>query len=120
MRRSSSRSLGRVTALTRRVRRVRAGYVGPLRAPICCRWLGRASDILVLRGGDEPDGVLGCSLSAQARLNTCVLQKQNFLRDQSGMKKQLSTLQQLLQIMDPELYRHLEKTEGLNLFFCFR
>jgi hypothetical protein len=49
-----------------------------------------------------------------------VLQKQNFLRDQSGMKKQLSTLQQLLQVMDPELYRHFEKTEGLNLFFCFR
>jgi hypothetical protein len=36
------------------------------------------------------------------------------------MKKQLSTLQQLLQVMDPELYRHFEKTEGLNLFFCFR
>lgn len=50
----------------------------------------------------------------------CILQKQNFLRDQSGMKKQLSTLQQLLQVMDPELYRHFEKTEGLNLFFCFR
>jgi Rab-GTPase-TBC domain len=48
------------------------------------------------------------------------MQKQNFLRDQSGMKKQLSTLQQLLQVMDPELYRHFEKTEGLNLFFCFR
>ena len=50
----------------------------------------------------------------------CLFQKQNFLRDQSGMKKQLSTLQQLLQVMDPELYRHFEKTEGLNLFFCFR
>lgn len=36
------------------------------------------------------------------------------------MKKQLSTLQQLLQVMDPELYRHFEKTESLNLFFCFR
>ncbi|TFY72367.1 hypothetical protein EVG20_g605 [Dentipellis fragilis] len=46
--------------------------------------------------------------------------KQNFLRDQSGMKKQLSTLQQMIQVMDPELYRHLEKTDGLNLFFCFR
>ncbi|KAG5727673.1 GTPase-activating protein gyp7 [Termitomyces sp. T112] len=46
--------------------------------------------------------------------------KQNFLRDQSGMKKQLSTLQQLVGIMDPELYKHLEKTDGLNLFFCFR
>jgi hypothetical protein len=35
-----------------------------------------------------------------------VSQKQNFLRDQSGMKKQLSTLQQLIAVMDPELYRH--------------
>ena len=66
-------------------------------------------------------------------------QKQNFLRDQSGMKKQLLTLQQLIGTMDPELYRHLgrqpsplnffffavkplslEKADGLNLFFCFR
>ncbi|KAF8894519.1 rab-GTPase-TBC domain-containing protein [Infundibulicybe gibba] len=46
--------------------------------------------------------------------------KQNFLRDQSGMKKQLLTLQQLIAVMDPELYRHFEKTDGLNLFFCFR
>ncbi|KAG6832365.1 hypothetical protein H0H92_002633 [Tricholoma furcatifolium] len=46
--------------------------------------------------------------------------KQNFLRDQSGMKKQLLTLQQLIGAMDPELYKHLEKTDGLNLFFCFR
>jgi len=45
---------------------------------------------------------------------------QNFLRDQSGMKKQLSTLQELISMMDPELYRHFEKSEGLNLFFCFR
>lgn len=45
---------------------------------------------------------------------------QNFLRDQSGMKKQLSTLQELICVMDPDLYRHLEKTDGLNLFFCFR
>lgn len=44
----------------------------------------------------------------------------NFLRDQSGMRKQLSTLQQLIQLMDPELYAHLEKTGSLNLFFCFR
>ncbi|KAJ7273623.1 RabGAP/TBC [Mycena haematopus] len=46
--------------------------------------------------------------------------KQNFLRDQSGMKKQLLALQELIEVMDPELYRHLEKTDGLNLFFCFR
>jgi hypothetical protein len=36
------------------------------------------------------------------------------------MKKQLLTLQQLLAVMDPELYRHLEKADALNLFFCFR
>jgi TBC1 domain family member 15 len=36
-------------------------------------------------------------------------QKKNFQRDQSGMKKQLSTLQQLIAVMDPELYRHLGK-----------
>lgn len=36
------------------------------------------------------------------------------------MKKQLSMLQQLAAMMDPELYRHLEKTDSLNLFFCFR
>lgn len=40
-------------------------------------------------------------------LISMILQKQNFLRDQSGMKKQLSTLQQLISVMDPELYRHL-------------
>jgi hypothetical protein len=31
----------------------------------------------------------------------------NFLRDQSGMRRQLSTLQQLIGLMDPELYGHL-------------
>ena len=103
------------------MRRVRAGYVGPLRAPVCCRWLGRASDILVLCGGDESDGALEVFVIHLCAIELMyVLQKQNFLRDQSGMKKQLSTLQQLLQVMDPELYRHFEKTEGLNLFFCFR
>jgi hypothetical protein len=34
-------------------------------------------------------------------------QESNFLRDQSGMKRQLSTLQQLIGVMDPELYAHL-------------
>ncbi|KAK4685912.1 hypothetical protein P7C73_g4226, partial [Tremellales sp. Uapishka_1] len=48
------------------------------------------------------------------------MMESNFLRDQSGMKRQLSTLQQLIGVMDPELYAHLERTESLNLFFCFR
>ena len=50
------------SALTCSVRRVRAGYVGPLRALVCCRWFGGASDILVLRGSDESDGPLGLSV----------------------------------------------------------
>ncbi|KAG2092308.1 uncharacterized protein F5147DRAFT_822544 [Suillus discolor] len=53
-----------------------------------------------------------------AEVMNCMIQ--NLLRDQSGMKKQLSTLQELISVMDPDLYRHLEKTDGLNLFFCFR
>lgn len=47
-------------------------------------------------------------------------QKPNFYRDQSGMKRQLSALQELIALMDPQLYQHLEKTDSLNLFFCFR
>lgn len=35
------------------------------------------------------------------------------MRDQSGMKKQLSTLQQLIAVMDPELYRHFGGFERL-------
>lgn len=36
------------------------------------------------------------------------------------MKEQLSLLQQLILLMDPELYAHLDKADSLNLFFCFR
>ena len=36
------------------------------------------------------------------------------------MKRQLSTLQQLISVMDPELHAHLDRTGSLNLFFCFR
>ncbi|TBU65772.1 RabGAP/TBC [Dichomitus squalens] len=69
--------------------------------------------VYVVMGGDE-EMTFWCFVQIMDRM------KQNFLRDQSGMKKQLSTLQQLISVMDPELYRHLEKTDGLNLFFCFR
>ncbi|KZV64344.1 GTPase-activating protein gyp7 [Peniophora sp. CONT] len=69
--------------------------------------------IYVVMGSDEPL-TFWCFVEVMNRM------KQNFLRDQSGMRSQLSTLQQLIEMMDPELYRHLEKTDGLNLFFCFR
>lgn len=37
------------------------------------------------------------------------LQEENFSRDQSGMKHKLGTLQKLISVMDPELYRKLGK-----------
>ncbi|KAK2877804.1 hypothetical protein FQN49_001177 [Arthroderma sp. PD_2] len=46
--------------------------------------------------------------------------ERNFLRDQSGMRQQLLTLDQLLQLMDPKLYLHLQKAESTNFFFFFR
>ncbi|KAG0324677.1 GTPase activating protein [Dissophora globulifera] len=46
--------------------------------------------------------------------------KRNFYRDQVGMQSQLETLDKLIQVLDPKLYKHLEKCEALNLFFCFR
>lgn len=46
--------------------------------------------------------------------------ERNFLRDQSGMRAQLLTLDHLVQLMDPELYRHLEKCDSTNFFFFFR
>jgi hypothetical protein len=86
--------------------------------------------IYVVMGGDEVT-TFWCFVEVMSRM------KRNFLRDQSGMKQQLTTLQQLIGVMDPELYRHLggsslfedmsgaqfclaEKHDGLNLFFCFR
>ncbi|KAK2747118.1 GTPase activating protein [Myotisia sp. PD_48] len=46
--------------------------------------------------------------------------ERNFLRDQSGMRQQLLTLDQLVQLMDPQLYLHLQKAESTNFFFFFR
>ncbi|KAI9475688.1 MAG: rab-GTPase-TBC domain-containing protein [Benjaminiella poitrasii] len=44
----------------------------------------------------------------------------NFFTDQSGMHRQLKTLDALIRFMDPGLHRRLEETETSNLFFCFR
>lgn len=46
--------------------------------------------------------------------------ERNFVRDQSGMKKQMTTLNKLLQFMLPNLFKHLEKCESIDLFFFFR
>ncbi|KAI9709090.1 MAG: GTPase activating protein [Bogoriella megaspora] len=46
--------------------------------------------------------------------------ERNFLRDQSGMRKQLLTLDHLVQLIDPKLYLHLQKAESTNFFFFFR
>lgn len=52
--------------------------------------------------------------------NFMVRMERNFLRDQSGMRQQLLTLDQLVQLMLPELYKHLEKADSTNFFFFFR
>ncbi|KKA25411.1 GTPase activating protein (Gyp7) [Rasamsonia emersonii CBS 393.64] len=46
--------------------------------------------------------------------------ERNFLRDQSGMREQLLTLDQLVQLMDPQLYLHLQSADSTNFFFFFR
>ncbi|KAJ3040620.1 GTPase activating protein [Rhizophlyctis rosea] len=44
----------------------------------------------------------------------------NFSRDQSGMRTQLRRLELLIKFIDPFLYEHLEATDSINLFICFR
>ncbi|KAK5083172.1 GTPase activating protein [Lithohypha guttulata] len=44
----------------------------------------------------------------------------NFVRSQAGMRAQLSTLDQLVQLLDPQLYLHLQKLDSTNFFFFFR
>jgi len=46
--------------------------------------------------------------------------ERNFLRDQSGMRSQLLTLDNLVQFMDPKLYAHLQSADSTNFFFFFR
>lgn len=46
--------------------------------------------------------------------------ERNFLRDQSGMRSQLLTLDHLVQLMDPKLYLHLQSADSTNFFFFFR
>ncbi len=46
--------------------------------------------------------------------------ERNFLRDQSGMRLQLLTLDQLCQLLDPKLYEHLQRLDSTNFFFFFR
>ncbi|WVQ95362.1 hypothetical protein IAU59_002459 [Kwoniella sp. CBS 9459] len=71
------------------------------------------SPIYVVFDADEAEAFWGL-------VGVMKMMESHFLRDQSGMKRKLSTLQQLISIMDPELYAHLERTDSLNLFFCFR
>jgi hypothetical protein len=46
--------------------------------------------------------------------------ERNFLRDQSGMRLQLQTLDHLVQLIDPQLYIHLQSADSTNFFFFFR
>lgn len=55
-----------------------------------------------------------------SRQGLTFFQERNFLRDQSGMRKQLLTLDHLVQLMDPKLYLHLQSADSTNFFFFFR
>ncbi|KAK7107602.1 TBC1 domain family member 15-like isoform X2 [Littorina saxatilis] len=44
----------------------------------------------------------------------------NFEMDQGGMKMQLTQIQKLMQVYDPELYTYLESHDSGNFYFCFR
>ncbi|KAI8803691.1 rab-GTPase-TBC domain-containing protein [Cladochytrium replicatum] len=46
--------------------------------------------------------------------------KYNFYRDQSGMRNQLKLLELLIKFIDPPLYSHMEQTDSVNMFCCFR
>lgn len=43
--------------------------------------------------------------------------ERNFLRDQSGMRAQLLALDQLVNLMDPCLWNHLQAADSTNFFF---
>lgn len=60
------------------------------------------------------------SLTFWAFVNFMDRMERNFLRDQSGMKNQMLTLNELVQFMLPDLFKHLEKCESTDLYFFFR
>lgn len=59
-------------------------------------------------------------LLSQSRFTDTRIQERNFLRDQSGMRLQLTTLDHLVQLLDPKLYLHLQSVDSTNFFFFFR
>ncbi|KAE8189458.1 hypothetical protein CF328_g6275, partial [Tilletia controversa] len=71
------------------------------------------SPIFVVCGGEEVR-TFWCFVGLMQRMFS------NFLSDQSGMKRQLLLLQQLISTMDAPLFEHFERIDALNLFFCFR
>ena len=43
----------------------------------------------------------------------------NFELDQTGMKRQLANLAEIIKFVDPVFFEYLEAAESSNLFFCF-
>lgn len=69
--------------------------------------------IFVVAGGDHVEAYFGFSTLMERM-------KPNFLRDQSGIQKQLTELGGLIRIMDSAMWDHLESANSTNLFFSFR
>ncbi|KAJ2501606.1 GTPase activating protein [Coemansia sp. RSA 1972] len=46
--------------------------------------------------------------------------RSHFLRDQSGMQNELSTMAHLVEIANPRLHKHLVQCDADNMFCCYR
>ncbi|KAJ2898795.1 GTPase activating protein [Coemansia aciculifera] len=46
--------------------------------------------------------------------------RSHFLRDQTGMQDELTTMAHLVEIANPQLFRHLDKCDASNMFCCYR
>jgi len=69
--------------------------------------------ILNVLQGDEVS-TFWCFANLMERLGS------HFNKDQVGMTTTLRALARVLGVVDPELYKHLESVDALNMFFCFR
>ena len=52
--------------------------------------------------------------------NLMELKQNNFELNSKGMDQQLISLANLINILDPEFYNHLQTVDALNLYYCFR
>ena len=94
------------------------GHERFISADVRCR-ARRCRRVLGLRTFYAANGEISQSFYSTRQAHE-VVKERNFLRDQSGMRTQLLTLDHLVQLMDPALYLHLQSADSTNFFFFFR